>query len=173
MLTFLAGTTHCRGTIRHMVFRGIVLCSKYCHVVGMEWIALQDFPSSDGQLRQRGVSILFQQSFPDSWSAGGLAPKNYDEYVIRSAQLTSSTGHRTLSDHMSRNVRLEPKHIRSELWNNLCCVYEHLPVRTAFRHRASCILEQAFHYSPVNAFYIFNQQLYFIIWYLLDRASLI
>ena len=42
-----------------------------------------------------------------------------------------------------------------------------------FRHRASCILGQAFHYSPENAFYIFNQQIYFIIWYLLDRASLI
>ena len=42
-----------------------------------------------------------------------------------------------------------------------------------FRHRASCILGQAFHYSPDNAFYIFNQQIYFIICYLLDRASLI
>ena len=42
-----------------------------------------------------------------------------------------------------------------------------------FRHRASCILGQAFHYSPENAFYIFNQQIYFIIWYLLDRASFI
>ena len=42
-----------------------------------------------------------------------------------------------------------------------------------FRHRASCILGQAFHYSPENAFYIFNQQIYFIIWYLLDRVSLI
>ena len=42
-----------------------------------------------------------------------------------------------------------------------------------FRYRASCILGQAFHYSPENAFYIFNQQIYFIIWYLLDRASLI
>ena len=28
-----------------------------------------------------------------------------------------------------------------------------------FRHRASCILGQAFHYSPENAFYIFNQQM--------------
>ena len=27
-----------------------------------------------------------------------------------------------------------------------------------FRHRASCILGQAFHYSPENAFYLFNQQ---------------
>ena len=42
-----------------------------------------------------------------------------------------------------------------------------------FRHRASCILGQAFHYSPENAFYIFNQQIYFIIWYMLDSASLI
>ena len=32
-----------------------------------------------------------------------------------------------------------------------------------FRHHASCILGQAFHYSPENAFYIFNQQIYFII----------
>ena len=40
-----------------------------------------------------------------------------------------------------------------------------------FRHRAFCIQGQAFRYSPENAFYIFNQQIYFIIWYLLDRAS--
>jgi len=32
-----------------------------------------------------------------------------------------------------------------------------------FRHRSTCILGQAFHYSPENAFYIFNQQIYFII----------
>ena len=32
-----------------------------------------------------------------------------------------------------------------------------------FRQRASCILGQAFHYSPENAFYIFNQQIYFSI----------
>ena len=38
----------------------------------------------------------------------------------------------------------------------------HLSALT-FRHRASCILGQAFHYSPENAFYIFNQQIYFII----------
>ena len=46
-------------------------------------------------------------------------------------------------------------------------------IHLTFRHRASCILGKAFHYSPENAFYIFNQQIYFIIWYLLDRASLI
>ena len=35
--------------------------------------------------------------------------------------------------------------------------------KLTFRHRASSILGQAFHYSPENAFYIFNQQIYFII----------
>ena len=35
--------------------------------------------------------------------------------------------------------------------------------RLTFRDRACCILGQAFHYSPENAFYIFNQQIYFII----------
>ena len=40
---------------------------------------------------------------------------------------------------------------------------------------ALCILYigQAFHYSPENAFNIFKQQIYFTIWYLLDRASLL
>ena len=32
-----------------------------------------------------------------------------------------------------------------------------------FRHRASCIYGLAFRYSPENAFYIFNQQIHFII----------
>jgi len=32
-----------------------------------------------------------------------------------------------------------------------------------FRHRASCILGKAFHCTPEKAFYIFNQQIYFII----------
>ena len=45
--------------------------------------------------------------------------------------------------------------------------------RLTFRHRASCILGQAFRYSPENAFYTFNQQIYFIIWYLLDRPCII
>ena len=51
----------------------------------------------------------------------------------------------------------------------LCTAY-HVPtlvclkhVTLTFRHRASSILGQAFHCSPENAFYIFNQQIYFII----------
>ena len=44
------------------------------------------------------------------------------------------------------------------LTTNSVCI-----IRLTFRHRASCILGQAFHYSPENTFYIFNQQIYFII----------
>jgi len=32
-------------------------------------------------------------------------------------------------------------------------------IELTFRHRASCTLGQAFHYSPENAFYLFNQQI--------------
>jgi len=41
--------------------------------------------------------------------------------------------------------------------------------------KAPCVLYigQAFRFYPENAYYIFNQQIYFIIWYFLDRASLI
>ena len=44
-----------------------------------------------------------------------------------------------------------------------------------FNLQAPCVLYigQAFRCFPENAFYIFNQQIYFIIWYLLDLASLI
>ena len=41
--------------------------------------------------------------------------------------------------------------------------FEARNVVLTIRHCASCILGQAFHYSPENAFYIFNQQIYFII----------
>jgi hypothetical protein len=40
--------------------------------------------------------------------------------------------------------------------------YKYFHILT-FRHRASCILGQAFRYSPENAFYVFNQQIYLII----------
>ena len=56
-------------------------------------------------------------------------------------------------------------------WNSIAALIElqGVPLATepgislTFRHRASCILGQAFHYSPENAFYVFNQQIYFII----------
>ena len=44
------------------------------------------------------------------------------------------------------------------------CVFMEIQIHPlTFRHRASCILGQAFHCSPEKAFYIFNQQIYFII----------
>ena len=44
----------------------------------------------------------------------------------------------------------------AEKHSNYSCVL-------TFRHRASCVIGQAFRYSPENAFYVFNQQIYFII----------
>jgi len=46
-----------------------------------------------------------------------------------------------------------------------------LLIRLTFRHRASS--RTGVSLLSRIAFYIFNQQIYFIIWYLLDRASLI
>ena len=48
-------------------------------------------------------------------------------------------------------------------------------IKKCFKLQAPCVLYvgQAFRYSPENAFYTFNQQIYFIICYLFDRASLI
>jgi len=44
---------------------------------------------------------------------------------------------------------------------NLVCLLQN--TGKCSRHCASCILGKAFHYFPENAFYIFNQQIYFII----------
>ena len=69
-------------------------------------------------------------------------------------------------------ICIETTNSRLRVWK-LLPGYKIGVIQLTFRHRASCILRQAFHYSPENAFYIFNQQIYFIIWYFLDRASLI
>ena len=52
--------------------------------------------------------------------------------------------------------------LQFELCVSLCSTNT-LNYLLTFRHRVSSILGQAFHYSPENAFYIFNQQIYFII----------
>ena len=72
-----------------------------------------------------------------------------------------------------RKAGRTPKASPRVSWVTLQHLFKHETNGLTFRHRASCILGQAFRYSPENAFYIFNQQIYFIIWYLLDRASLI
>ena len=43
------------------------------------------------------------------------------------------------------------------------CRFAHKDITLTFRHHASSIYGQTFHYSPENAFYIFNKQIYFII----------
>jgi len=59
------------------------------------------------------------------------------------------------------NFRFAPPSPLSD--RNLTSGLRSAGVTLTFRHRASCILGQAFHYSPENALYIFNQQMYIII----------
>ena len=49
--------------------------------------------------------------------------------------------------------------VRTKLGHSICQSTQCLN----FKHCAFCILGQAFRYSPENAFYIFNQQIYFFI----------
>ena len=53
---------------------------------------------------------------------------------------------------------------RTVTWIWKCAVLPDVyRITLTFRHRASSVLGQAFRCSPENAFYIFNQQIYFII----------
>ena len=52
---------------------------------------------------------------------------------------------------------------RPYLYRSLATILTTEQYVLTLRHRASSILGQAFRYSPENAFYIFNRQIYFII----------
>ena len=81
------------------------------------------------------------------WSTGGC---------LSAGSLSEYTGHLILSP---------------------CCLFcVWLWAYTPFSHDEEHLvvyIGQAFHYYSENAFYVFNQQIYIIIWYLLDHASLI
>ena len=64
------------------------------------------------------------------------------------------TANALLLKHFIRNVSIQLVRLHLAYSGTFCLT---------FRHRASCILGQAYHCSPENAFYIFNQQIYFII----------
>ena len=72
----------------------------------------------------------------------------------------------------STHIENSNKHVRTKNWASSWLFTRNIPrtrsekrsvQRLTFRHRASCLLGEAFHCSPENAFYIFNQQIYFII----------
>ena len=48
-------------------------------------------------------------------------------------------------------------------WSYYSTPPDFMPPCLTSRQRASCFIGEAFRYSPENAFYIFNQQIYFII----------
>ena len=124
-----------------------------------------------GEMKEVGVENMYMVCY---WSS------------IRWSQLPRSLRRRCAAAHLLRSwVRIPPG-----AWMLVCCVCFVLSSRglcdklitrpeesyrlwyvvmcdlatsLTFRHRASSILGQAFRYSPENAFYIFNQQIYFII----------
>ena len=63
----------------------------------------------------------------------------------------------------STGTRLKVKHFNTLQQDSTSHGMMQRVFALSFRHRASCILGQAFPYSPENAFYIFNQQIYLII----------
>ena len=96
--------------------------------------------------------VFLKDKFPE---AGPVSVKRYNGSYSVGPLKETSLNHKICATLTLRRM------------NTLKMVY------LTFMHRASCILGQAFHYSPENAFYIFNQQIYFLIRYLFDRASLI
>ena len=71
-----------------------------------------------------------------------------------------------LSGHSPRSLRRPYGITNTDLTYPSAAIrlrYVLLHAQLTFRHRASCILGQVFHYSPENAFYVFNQQIYFIV----------
>ena len=92
-------------------------------------------------------------------------------FLIRKDKLTlilrrSRTGTVSFYTSTSNKRAARPKLYTKSLTRDLKLMYIRLTlvrISLIFRHRASCIQGQAFHYSPENAFYIFNQQIYFII----------
>ena len=72
----------------------------------------------------------------------------------------------TVVEVLNNNVKCVIAMRRAKIacrWQQIGHFIKYDDERLTFRHLASCILGQAFHYSPENAFYIFNQQIYFII----------
>ena len=76
-------------------------------------------------------------------------------YVSHTVYLTNAFRDKPFMTHINSYINT----LRTGLLNCLNARSQGL----TFRHRASCIQGQAFHYSPENAFYILNQQIYFII----------
>ena len=100
--------------------------------------------------------------------AGGDGAKGVG-YLVRGdlevtdGRHTKQTSERASSQECDLRVEARKSGQRLVLCDGSARTAELLGLNLTFRHRASCILGQAFRYSPENAFYIFNQQIYFII----------
>ena len=111
----------------------------------------QKFPSK--MLDNSVMSLLTAESFTEN--------KKYYS-VLTLILRRSRTGTVWFYTSTSNKRAARPKLYTKSLTRDLKLMYSRFFPLT-FRHRASSIQGQAFHYSSENAFYIFNQQIYFII----------
>ena len=138
-----------RGTVRNMVeFHSKSKCEKFVHIVGFIITYLTWFM----------VTLMSNECLPQL---------QFDSRCKISRDKLYSQDVKAVMPQCLISTHLEIH------WHIIMCSSVGKTTTLTFRHRASSILGQAFRYSPENAFYIFNQQIYFIIWYLLDCVSLI
>ena len=145
-----------KTNLRHLV----ILRKKKLCVSVQQWLSFCRTFNANVVSIYAADNIRKIPSFTKNLSWSGSAPQNITNLI------------HYFSNCAMIHPKWKGKENRTTVLSKNIWTHKHSYLLT-FRHRASCILGQAFHYTPENAFYIFNQQIYFIIWYLLDRASLI
>ena len=145
---------------------------------GVENLAPTGIRSPDRPARSQ---LLYRQSYPAPYEVMQryiIRCKKYEQrYGKGKTQVFGKNSSQCYFVHLNTTVAVKFSKSRPWYWwgRKFLSVLIRFEISQPlnFRHRASCILGQAFRYTSENAFYIFNQKIYFIIWYLLDRASLI
>ena len=108
-------------------------------------------------------SIFWSESYHKQTASGGPHCRILTQ--ITSCKLASTFLYHAIAYSQTNMWYIMPFQMRKPPHINNSPFLSNSAWKTAltFRHRASCILGQVFHYSPENAFYIFNQHIYFII----------
>ena len=125
---------------RCCVCRCCVCSDQWCDYAALLKFKVTSKPYFSSSSSYSGVTVLENLSFFQN------CPSRSSDFSLQSLMLMFFRFSSTKSSHLG-----------------LCFPIRRVPSVLTFRHRASSILGQAFRYSPENAFYIFNQQIYFII----------
>ena len=109
-------------------FHVVASVQSFCFSVPSYTLKAKARLGRNTQIKQWGISYDF------------LLDLTRSSWVLKSGFWIISSGHKKYTIAVFRT-----EYIHKRLLNDF---------RISFRHRASCILGQAFHYSPENAFYI-------------------